>query len=57
MEIVSLTLELSWGIDFVSHDSGDGLFHILHPFHHLGLAHKVDIFDEGVIFLPERHLG
>ena len=38
-------------------DSGDGLFDILHPFDHLGLTHKVDIFDERVIFLPERHLG
>ena len=32
------------------------LFNILHPLGHLGVAHVVDILDEGVILLPERHL-
>ena len=32
------------------------LFNILHPLGHLGVAHVVDILDEGVVLLPERHL-
>ena len=32
------------------------LLNILHPLGHLGVAHVVDILDEGVILLPERHL-
>lgn len=57
MEIVSLTLELSGGVNLVGHDPGDGLFHILHPFGHLGVPHVIDLLDEGIIFLPESHLG
>ena len=57
MEVVSLPLELSAGVDLVGHDPGNGLLHILHPFQHLGVAHVVDIFDEVVVLLPERHLG
>jgi hypothetical protein len=56
MEVVSLALELSRGVDLISHDPVDGLLHILHPFHHLGLTHEVDILDKGVVLLPERHL-
>ena len=57
VKIVSLALEFRRGVDFVSHDSGNGLFNVLHPLHHLGLSHNVDILDEGIIFLPERHLS
>ena len=32
------------------------LLDILHPLGHLGVAHVVDILDEGVVLLPERHL-
>ena len=32
------------------------LLNILHPLSHLGVAHVVDILDEGVVLLPERHL-
>ena len=55
MEVVTLTLELSRSVDFVCHDSGDGLLDILHPFNHLGLTHDVDILDERIVLLPERH--
>ena len=55
MEIVPLALEFSRGVDFVGHDPGDGLLNILHPLDHLGLPHDVDILDEGVVLLPERH--
>ena len=57
MEVVTLTLELGGGVDFVSHDPGDSLLDVLHPFNHLGLTHDVDLLDEGVILLPESHLG
>lgn len=57
MEVVSLAFELCGSIDLVSHDSGDGLFHILHPFDHLGLSHDVDILDERIVLLPESHLA
>ena len=57
MEVVTLALELCRCVDFVSHDPGDGLLDILHPLGHLGVAHLVDLLDEVVIFLPERHLG
>ena len=57
MEVVPLPLELSGGVDLVRHDPGDGLLHVLHPLQHLLLAHVVDILDERIILLPERHLG
>ena len=57
MEVVTFTLELCRSVDFVSHDPGDGLLDILHPFSHLGVAHLIDLLNELVIFLPERHLG
>ena len=56
MEVVSLSLELSGRVDLISHDARDGLLNILHPLHHLGLAHDVYILDERVVLLPERHL-
>ena len=56
IEGVPLTLELSRGVDLVSHDAGNWLFHILHPLSHLGVAHLVHLLDELVVFLPERHL-
>ena len=56
MEVVSFTFEFSWGVNLISHDSGDSFFNILHPLNHLGLAHKVDILNKRVIFLPERHV-
>ena len=33
------------------------LFDVLHPLGHLGVSHVVDILDEGVVLLPECHLG
>merc|ERR1719429_320359 len=56
MEVVPLSLELGGGVHLVGHDAGDGLLDILHPLSHLGVAHVVDILDEGVVLLPERHL-
>merc|ERR1711874_542786 len=56
VEGVSLPLELRGGVDLVSHDSSDGLLHILHPLGHLEVPHLVDLLDEGIVFLPERHL-
>ena len=57
MEVLSLTLELSRRVDPVSHDARDGLLHVLHPLSHLGVAHLVDVLDEVVVLLPERHVG
>ena len=57
MKVVSFTLEFWRGVNSVGHDSGNGFLHILHPFGHLGVAHLIDLFNELVIFLPERHLG
>jgi len=56
MEVVSLPLELGRGVDLVGHDTSDGLLDILHPLGHLLVAHVVDILDEMVVLLPERHL-
>ena len=56
MEVVSLPLELSRGVDLVSHDARDSLLHILHPLGHLGVAHLIDLLDELVVFLSESHL-
>ena len=56
MEVVTLALELCGSVDLVGHDPGDGLLDILHPLNHLGLTHDVDILDERIILLPERHL-
>ena len=57
MEVVTLTLELSRGVDLVSHDSRDGFLNIFHPLCHLGVSHVINLLDEGVVFLPKRHLG
>ena len=57
VEVVSLSLELSWRVDPVGHDARDGLLNILHPLGHLGVAHLVDVLDEVVVLLPERHVG
>ena len=56
MEIVTFSFELSRGINLVGHDPGDGFLNILHPLGHLGVPHVVDLLDEGVILLPERHV-
>merc|ERR1719211_56619 len=52
---VSLSLELGGGVDLVSHDSGNGLLHILHPLGHLQMPHLVHLLDEGIVLLPEGH--
>lgn len=57
MEVVPLALELGRCVDLVSHDSVDGLLHIFHPLNHLSLPHEVDILDERIVLLPERHLA
>merc|ERR1719259_407184 len=56
VEVISLSLEFGGSIDFVGHDASDGLFDVLHPLGHLLVAHVVDILDEVVVPLPERHL-
>merc|ERR1711973_72086 len=56
VEVISLSLEFGGSIDFVGHDASDGLFDVLHPLGHLLVAHVVDILDEVVVLLPERHL-
>ena len=56
MEVVTLPLEFGRCVDLVCHDPGDGLLNILHPLDHLGLTHDVDILDERIVLLPERHL-
>ena len=55
MEVIPLPLELGRGVDFVSHDASDGLLNVLHPLSHLAVAHLIDLLDELVVFLPERH--
>merc|ERR1719362_184972 len=57
LEVVPLPLELSRGVDLVSHDTSNGLLNVLHPLSHLGVAHLVDLLDELIVFLPESHLG
>merc|ERR1719412_424941 len=56
VEVVSLPLKLSRGVDLVRHDARDSLLNILHPLGHLCVAHLIDLLDELVVFLPERHL-
>ena len=56
MECVPLSFELSGGVDFVSHDAGDGLLHVLHPLGHLVVPHVVHLLDELVVLLPESHV-
>ena len=56
LEVVLLPLELSGGVDLVSHDPGDGLLHVLHPLGHLVMPHVVHLLDELVVLLPESHL-
>ena len=57
VEGVSFSLELSAGVDLVSHDPGDGLLHVLHPLGHLVVPHVVHLLDKLVVLLPESHLG
>merc|ERR1719356_1829816 len=57
LEVIPLPLELSRGVDLVSHDASDGLLNILHPLGHLAVAHLIDLLDELIVFLPERHIG
>ena len=55
MKVITFAFEFGGGVDFVSHDAGDGLLNVLHPFDHLGLTHDVHVLDERVVLLPERH--
>merc|ERR1719494_327340 len=50
MEVIPLPLELSRGVDLVSHDASDGLLNVLHPLGHLAVAHLIDLLDELVVF-------
>ena len=56
LEVIPLPLELSRGVDLVSHDASDGLLNVLHPLGHFAVAHLIDLLNELVVFLPERHL-
>ena len=55
MECVPLSLELGGGVDLVRHDPPDGLVHVVHPFGHSGESHVIDLLDELIVLLPERH--
>ena len=57
MEVVPLSLELCRCVHLVGHDPRNGLLDVLHPLKHLLVAHVIDIFDEVVVLLPERHFG
>ena len=73
MKVVSLPLELCAGVDLAGAHLGNGHLNIVHPLHHLGVSTSnmsthcsmhcfalpciIDLPDEGVVFLPERHLG
>merc|ERR1719270_902657 len=56
IECVSFSLEFRRCVDFISHDSGNGFFNILHPLSHLHVSHIIHLLDEGIVLLPERHL-
>ena len=56
MEVVLLALELGGGVDPGGAHLLDGHLHVVHPLHHLGVPGVVDLFDEGVVLLPESHL-
>ena len=53
---ISFSLELSTGVDLVSHDPRDGSLNILHPLGHLVMPHVVHLLDKLVVLLPESHL-
>ena len=55
MECVPLSLELGGGVNLVRHDPPDGLVHVVHPFGHSGESHVIDLLDELIVLLPERH--
>merc|ERR1711868_107780 len=55
IECVSFSLEFRGSVDFVCHDSSNGLLHILHPLGHLQMPHLVHLLDEGIVLLPEGH--
>ena len=55
MKCVPLSLELGGGVDLVCHDPTNGLVHIVHPLRHSGKSHVIDLLDELIILLPERH--
>merc|ERR1719334_605525 len=57
IECVSFSLELRRCVDFISHNSGNGFLNIFHPFSHLQMPHLIHLLDEGIVLLPERHLG
>ncbi len=50
-------LELLRGVDLVRDDVPDGLVRLVHQLDQLGGPALVDVLDEGVVLLPERHLG
>ena len=55
VKCVPLSLELGGGVDLVCHDPADGLVHVVHPLRHPGESHVIDLLDELIVFLPERH--
>ncbi len=57
MEIFPLPFKLCRSVNSVGHDPCNGLLHVLHPLGHLRVAHFVDLLDEVVVFLPERHVA
>ena len=57
VKVVLLSLELGRCVYPGGAHFRDGHLHIVHPLDHLGIASVVDLLDEGVILLPERHLG
>ena len=57
MEVVFFSFELGRGVDFGGADFLYGHLHVVHPLHHLAVPGVVHLPDEGVVLLPERHLG
>ena len=57
VEVVLLAFELCRRVDPGGAHLLDGHLHVVHPLHHLGVAGVVHLLDEGVVLLPERHLG
>ena len=57
VEVVLLALKLGRGVDPGGAHLLNGHLHVVHPLDHLCVASVVDLLDEGVVLLPERHPG
>ena len=57
VEVVLLAFELCRRVDPGGAHLLDRHLNVVHPLDHLGVASVIDLLDEGVVLLPERHLG